>query len=66
MTPDQIDNYVNSPAGRAYQAVYAIENVLDELNALPIEVLRVYETEIAAAAIAFNCLANSIIARKVA
>lgn len=47
MTDKEVDDYRSSPEGKAYAAIYALQNAMDELSKLPPEVLAQYGKEIA-------------------
>lgn len=43
-----IETFQASPAGKAYQAVYSLQNAIDELRAAPPAVVNPYRDDIAA------------------
>jgi len=62
-TEQDISDFQHSPDGKVYNAVYALENAIDELRQASPDVLRFYADHIAAAMLDLGTLLNAV-ARK--
>lgn len=64
-----LETYQNSPEGRTYQAMYALENSIDDLREMLIKhpaQLHSYRDRLTAQALNIGCLVNALVLKEAA